>query len=237
MLTSYSDIVDDQNGINNYADALQVLTSQVQRECSSWKSNLDSIDIKDFIKPLPCGGVNCKNSEITEEQIEILFEKNENEPPNNFKMDNNVQNVNTKFGNNSKTNEIENTGNNVKIMPEKRKKIINLPNYNFSSDGIKPLENPHQNFTKSNRQISTTNFNGNNKQLNSKSTDNPQEDKKKFGCFKTARDEYVQQMNKQGGNGQSTSGPQKKSLGARRGVGGKFVPPGKKAYDEYVLYI
>lgn len=166
MLKSYSDLVDDPSGVNNYADPLKNVTDNVNDlQCDRWESRLDEYDLSEFLRDESCG---CTESGATVDDLKLLT---------------------------------------------------------FSTDTIAPKVSPGV----------TSGF-----QLKKPSFEQPSRDDgqgSKYGMFKTAKvelqDQNVKKYGNASGGGRQQYSGQKKSLGIRRGVQGKFVPPTK--IDEFVF--
>lgn len=215
LLTSYTDHVNDLKGINNYADNLKVLTSQLkEKNYSQWKSNLDQYEIDNLLQPLTCEK-NCTNVGVTIEHISKLHEKKATE--NVYKKSNVVINPSK-----------------VSFFAEKN--MIERAQHQSCIDRTDSSKGDY--FANANKFV--------NNQYGASSTNNSrQEDScaenqtNKFSMFKTAKkelyDQNIKKGNKTSGMDQQPSvnyGGQKRSLGARRGVQSKFIPPIKTDCSE-----
>lgn len=211
MLLSYTNIVDDQTRVNNYADPIKQLTSNVSElECSQWQTNLHNFNVEKYLKDLPCGSTVCKQSDVTEEHLSILFKK---DSPNDVK--------------NEITQELGRKTHN--FAPSITEAVNKKPNY----DNKPSIDSDRYNVFKTSKNESCPQINSRNeKPSNGQESGN---NNNKFGMFKTARDELqAQNLKKYGHNGGNEQqqanlnyGAQKRSLGTRRGVQNKFIPPVK----------
>ncbi|GLV39920.1 Fidgetin [Carabus blaptoides fortunei] len=217
-LEEYSSLVDNKAGINNYTSGIKALMPHAHRpECSKWKNELVMSDVDDIVKSLTC----CSNNTVPEDELKVLFEKKENEVSHQEPVKSIVQPVKKpvvpKFG--SKVSSINNHVNNTNLVEKQNK---------CSSSNFNSLSNQKQ-----------TNKVTYAKPIQEEvKIDNSSVKRNNCGAFKTARDELQIQNTKKFGSrqNQNGSGPQqqppsysyggqKKSLGARRGVQSKFVPP------------
>lgn len=229
MLTSYTDLVNDLNGINNYADNVKVLTSQiVEKDCTKWESNLNSLDIDELLKPLSCEK-KCTNISDMKNQLNMLFEKNEEPAKSNNPGVTNMQQT-CPFGFKKKVeNNLQPNSSHFQQQSSNYAKtnVLQSSNNVNKYGGSKPYENRStlsRNFSDIRNYTSTTTTSNRN---------NSQEDEKKsnrYNMFKTAKDELQEQSiknyGKSNGNSYHNVNPGvKKTLGTRRGVNSKFVSP------------
>lgn len=187
-------------------------------ECSKWKSELVMSDVDDIVKSLTC----CSNNTVPLEELNVLFEKKQHKFSYQEPVKTTVQPVKKsvvpKFGSKVATNNsnvVENPINNSNVVQNK-----------YSSSNFNSVQNQNQ----------TNKFTYSKPTQEEVKNDNSAVKRNNCGAFKTARDELQIQNTKKFGSrqNQNGSGPQqpsysyggqKKSLGARRGVQSKFVPP------------